>query len=71
MAMSVLQCPCPLERSLQVIKWVACGPEVNFGPMESQQDMGCKCGWELYLYSSFIRKERLSGNGLFTLFGKR
>lgn len=29
MAMSILQCPCPLERSPQVIKGVACGPELR------------------------------------------
>ena len=65
--------PCPLERSPQVIKGVACGPELDFGAMESQQDMDCKCERELYLYLYliFIRKERLIGNGLFTLFGKR
>lgn len=30
MAMSILQCPCPLERSPQVIKGFACRPEVDF-----------------------------------------
>lgn len=70
--MSILQCPCPLERWPQVIKGAACGPEEDGGPIGSQQDMDFKCGWELYLYLylRFIRKERLSGNGLFTRFGK-
>lgn len=68
MALSIPQCPCPLERSPQVIRRVACGPEFDVGPMESQQDIDCKCSWQLYLYSflSFIRKKRLSSNGLFT-----
>lgn len=73
MVVSIRQCPCPLERSPQVIKGVACGPKVDLRQIESQQDMNYKCERELYLYFylSFIRKERLSGNGLFTLFGKR
>lgn len=73
MAMSILQCPYPLERSPQVITGAACEAEVYFRPIERQQDVDNKCERELYLYSYliFTRKVRLSGNGLFTLFGKR
>lgn len=53
--MTALQCPCPLQGSLQVIKGVVRGPE-----LESQQDVD---GSSTYICTRATRKEKLSGNG--------